>query len=72
MFKVSADEVSKFFTNRYEAVVVLAKEARRANQYLDEEAKEKSEKPVMRAIKKLMKEGIKFAYETPQDEVSSE
>lgn len=64
MFKVSTEEMVKFFENRYEAVVVVAKEARRANQYASEEIKESGEKPILHAIHKLLTEGIDFTYET--------
>lgn len=64
MFKVSTEEMVKFFENRYEAVVVVAKEARRANQYASEEIKESGEKPILHAIHKLLTDGINFTYET--------
>ena len=40
MFKVSTEELVKFFENRYEAVVVLAREARRVNLFAGEEISE--------------------------------
>ena len=64
MFKVTTEEMLKFYENRYEAVVVVAKEARRANQYASEEIKESGEKPILHAIHKLLTDGINFTYET--------
>ena len=69
MFKVSTEELMKFFENRYECVVVLAKEARSANVYASEELKEKGVKAILNAIDKLTVEGIEFEYEeeVPED-----
>lgn len=62
MFKVSTEEMVEFFENRYEAVIVLAKEARRSNLYAGEEMSERGEKPILQAIKKLVSDGINFTY----------
>lgn len=72
MFKVSTEELVKLFKNRYEAVVVLAKEARRTNVYAGEELKESGEKPILTAIGKLTTEGIEFMYEEEEKEDNEE
>ncbi len=72
MFDISTEELVNYFENRFEAVVVLAKEARRANFYADDEMKEKLRKPILNAIGKLTSEGIDYAYETklePEQEI---
>lgn len=66
MLKIPVEEMTKFFENKYEAVIVLAKEARRVNLYAGEEMEEKSQRPIIQAVKKLLTEGIDFAYETPE------
>ena len=63
MFNISTEEMIKFFENSFEAVVVVAKEARRVNTYASEEIKECGEKPIKHAINKLLTEGISFSYE---------
>jgi DNA-directed RNA polymerase subunit K/omega len=73
MFKVSTEELVEQFTNRYEAVVVLAKEARRTNIYAGEELREKGIKPILNAIQKLTDDGIAFEYvEEEQEEATVE
>jgi DNA-directed RNA polymerase subunit K/omega len=72
MFKVSTEEIIKTFENRYEAVVVLAKEARRVNLFASEEISESGEKPILRAITKLNESGIEFTYEVPLEEETEE
>jgi DNA-directed RNA polymerase subunit K/omega len=72
MFKVSTEELVKLFENRYEAVVVLAKEARRSNVYAGEELKESGVKPILNAIEKLTTEGIEFEYEEEKPENEAE
>jgi DNA-directed RNA polymerase subunit K/omega len=67
MFDVSTEELLKYFKNRYEAAVVVAKEARRANLYVVEELKEKGLKPINYAIQKLKSEEINFIYESEKD-----
>lgn len=68
MFKVSTEELLKLFENRYECVVVLAKEARRTNAYAGEELKESGMKPILNAIDKLTAQGIEFEYEEEEPE----
>ncbi len=68
MFKVSTEELLKLFENRYECVVVLAKEARRANVYAAEELKESGVKPILNAIDKLTAQGIEFEYDEEESE----
>jgi DNA-directed RNA polymerase subunit K/omega len=72
MFKVSTEELIKLFENRYEAVVVLAKEARRANLYAGEELKESGKKAILNAIDKLTIKGIEFEYTEEEQEGKSE
>ncbi len=75
MFKVSTEELVEQFTNRYEAVVVLAKEARRTNIFAGEELKEKGIKPILNAIQKLRDAGgiaFEYAEEEAEEEVVEE
>ena len=69
MFKVSTEDLVKFFENRYEAVVVLAREARRVNLFAGEEMSESGEKPILQAISKLNEVGIEFTYELNEEEI---
>ncbi|TET21137.1 MAG: hypothetical protein E3J78_04335 [Candidatus Cloacimonadota bacterium] len=72
MFNISTEELVNYFENRFEAVIVLAKEARRANFYGNDEMKEKLKKPILNAIGKLTSEGIDYTYETksePEQEI---
>lgn len=67
MFDVSTEDLLKDFKNRYEAAVVLAKEARRSNIYASEELKEKGLKPIKHAIQKIKTEGINYIYEIEEE-----
>jgi DNA-directed RNA polymerase subunit K/omega len=51
--------------NRYIAVLVASKEARRINELLSKEEKELTEKPTVRALKRLSDEKLKA--ETPEE-----
>jgi DNA-directed RNA polymerase subunit K/omega len=71
MFNISTEEMVTSFENRFEAVVVVAQEARRVNMYADEDTIECGEKPIKHAMNKLLSEGIYFSYEnkeTPEKE----
>lgn len=64
------DKLSKVVKNKYEAVRVMAKEARRINDLLVRGAQgEISVKPTSIAMKRLMDEKIKYQYgeETDKD-----
>ena len=64
------DKLSKVVENKYEAVRVMAKEARRINDLLVRGAQgEISVKPTSIAMKRLMEEKIKYQYveETDKD-----
>ena len=60
--------------NKYEAVRVVAKEARRINALLVHGAQEMEEKPTMMALTRLLENKIKFKYadEAPNQEVFEE
>jgi len=57
--------VGRFAMNRYIAVLVASKEARRINELLSKEEKEPAEKPTVRALQRLHDEKLKA--ETPEE-----
>lgn len=64
---VLIDRLTDVIPNKYEAVRVVAKEARRINALLVHGAQEMDEKPTMMALTRLLENKIKFKY---ADEVS--
>ena len=64
---VLIDKLTEVIPNKYEAVRVVAKEARRINALLVHGAQELEEKPTMMALTRLLENKIKFKY---ADEVS--
>lgn len=54
--------------NRYEAVRVMAKEARRINTVLLAAGRELEEKPTTVAMKRLVNGKVKFSYEEREGE----
>jgi DNA-directed RNA polymerase omega subunit len=64
---VLIDKLTEVIPNKYEAVRVVAKEARRINALLVHGAQELEEKPTMMALTRLLDNKIKFKY---ADEVS--
>ncbi len=71
MLGFSSKQVEKHFKNKYEAIIVIAKEARRANQYESKEITEEEGKPINRAILKALDNKIKFIYESEEVEDES-
>jgi DNA-directed RNA polymerase omega subunit len=62
------EKILDIIPNRYEAVRVMAKEARRINQILVSAGEEIEEKPTTVAMKRLMSGKVKFAYEQREEE----
>lgn len=54
--------------NRYEAIRVLAKEARRINTIIKMSPEEIEEKPTTIAIDRMVEGKVKFYYEEPEAE----
>ena len=63
---VLIEKITAVVPNKYEAIRVIAKEARRINALLIHGADEVDEKPTMMAIRRLLEEKIKFSYVEPQ------
>ena len=71
---VLIDRLTEVIPNKYEAVRVVAKEARRINALLGHGAQETEEKPTMMALTRVLENKIKFKYadETSHREVFEE
>ena len=63
---VLIEKITAVVPNKYEAIRVVAKEARRINALLIHGADEIDEKPTMMAIRRLLEKKIKFSYVEPQ------
>lgn len=61
----SLDRIGRLSMNKYEAVLIASKEARRINELTDKEEKELLEKPTIRALQRLSDEKLKA--ETPEE-----
>jgi DNA-directed RNA polymerase omega subunit len=59
---VLIDKLTEVIPNKYEAVRVVAKEARRINALLVHGAQETEQKPTMMALSRLLENKIKFKY----------
>jgi DNA-directed RNA polymerase omega subunit len=59
---VLIDRLTEVIPNKYEAVRVVAKEARRINALLVHGAQETEQKPTMMALTRVMENKIKFKY----------
>jgi len=66
---VLIEKVMAVIPNKYEAIRVAAKEARRINSLLIHGAGELEEKPTMLAVQRLLENKVKFDY---ADEVKDE
>ncbi len=62
------EKILEIIPNRYEAVRVLAKEARRINQILIKAGEEIDEKPTTMAMKRLVSGKVKYSYEQREGE----
>ena len=54
--------------NRYEAVRIMAKDARRINSLIRRAEKEIEEKPTTIAMKRLIEGKVKYKYVDPEEE----
>lgn len=59
---IPVEKIWKVIENKYEAIMVAAKESRRLNQIKREEYKNSHEKPTLDALKKLVEGKIRYTY----------
>ena len=64
----SLERILEVIPNRYEAVRVMAKEARRINLLIHLAGEEMEEKPTSIAMKRLVDGKVKYTYEEPKGE----
>ncbi|MFQ5511531.1 MAG: DNA-directed RNA polymerase subunit omega [Candidatus Krumholzibacteriia bacterium] len=64
---VLIEKMTAVVPNKYEAIRVIAKEARRINSLLIHGGAEVEEKPTMMAMKRLLEKKIKFDYIEPEE-----
>jgi len=64
----SLERILEVIPNRYEAVRVMAKEARRINLLIHLAGEEMEEKPTSIAMKRLVDGKVKYMYEEPKGE----
>jgi len=64
----SLEKILNVIPNRYEAVRVMAKEARRINLLIHLAGEEMEEKPTSIAMKRLVDGKVKWMYEEPKGE----
>lgn len=70
---VLIDKLTDVIPNKYEAVRVIAKEARRINSLLIRGAQgEIEEKPTMMALRRLLDNKVKYEYVDPAEQASFE
>lgn len=62
------EKILDVIPNRYEAVRVMAKEARRINAILVSASEEIDEKPTTVAMKRVIGGKVKYAYEQREEE----
>ena len=62
------EEILKEIDNRYEAIRVLAKEARNINRIIKNSEEEIEEKPTSIAIERLIEGKVKYRYVEPGEE----
>lgn len=65
---MSMEKILEKVPNRYEAIRVMAKEARRVNQLLRKAGEEVEQKPTSIAMKRVVEGKVKFDYEEPGGE----
>ncbi len=68
MKKRAMENIVAQINNRYEAIRVLAREARRINTIIRMSGEEIEEKPTTIAIKRLLEGKVKYNYEEPGKE----
>lgn len=64
---VLIEKLTNVITNKYEAVRVIAKEARRINSLLIRSGGEIDEKPTVIALQRVLDEKVKFEYVDPEE-----
>ena len=64
---VLIEKLTNVITNKYEAVRVIAKEARRINALLIRTGGEVDEKPTIIALQRVLDEKVKFDYADPEE-----
>lgn len=70
---VLIERLTEVIANKYEAVRVIAKEARRINSLLIRGAQgELEEKPTMMALRRVLDGRVKFDYSQPEPKASFE
>jgi len=62
------ENILKVVPNRYEAIRVMAKEARRINSLIRKAGEELEEKPTSIAMNRVIDGKVKFEYEEPKGE----
>ena len=62
------EQILKQIDNRYEAIRVIAKEARRINNVVKQSGEEIEEKPTSIAISRIIEGKVKYRYEEPGEE----
>lgn len=67
---VLIERLTSVITNKYEAVRVIAKEARRINALLIRSGGEMDEKPTIMALRRVLDRKVKFDYADPEDSKS--
>ena len=66
------EKITEVVPNKYEAVRVIAKEARRINSLLMRGGGEAEEKPTMMVLRRLLDNKIKYKFVEPVEEVDME
>lgn len=64
----SMENILKVVPNRYEAIRVMAKEARRINSLIRKAGEDFEEKPTSIAMNRVIDGKVKFEYEEPKGE----
>ena len=68
METASMEKILETIDNRYEAIRVIAKEARRINTLIRLSGEEFDEKPTTIAIKRMIDGKVKFKYEQQEEQ----
>ncbi len=68
MIIAALERITEVIANRYEAVRIMAKEARRINTLIRLSGEEIEEKPTTLAMKRLIDGKVKYTYAEPEGE----
>ena len=68
MERTSMEKILGQVSNRYEAIRIAAKEARRINSIIKFSGEEIEEKPTTIAIRRLVEGKVKYAYAKPEED----